>query len=133
MTLTMSHHLTEEYWLLGPNGLFLCKLFHNQSQQLAQLQMVNNTLKDHALEAQGDVTNAAAKAMSSIAQAILTNMPAMMGSHSLRNARAAKLESFDRSRDKSKQLIQSICIVVMMQLDTLEDKRMKILYALSFM
>jgi len=51
---------TEEYWeSLGPNGLFLCELFHNQSQQLAQLQMANNVLEDHAPEAQGDVTDAA--------------------------------------------------------------------------
>src|SRR5882724_8359599 len=53
MTLTMSHHLTEEYWeSLGPSGPFLCELFHNQSQQLAQLQTANNVLKGHALEAQ---------------------------------------------------------------------------------
>ena len=77
----MSHLLTEEYWeLLGPNGPFLCKLFHNQSQQLAQLQMANNALKDGALEAQSDITEAATKATSSIAQAILTNVPATTGS-----------------------------------------------------
>ena len=53
MTLTMSHPLMEKYWeLLGPNSLFLCKHFHNQSQKLAQLQMANNALEDHSLEAQ---------------------------------------------------------------------------------
>ena len=102
MTFTMSHLLMEEYWeLLGPNGPFLCKLFHNQSQQLAQLQMANNVLKDHALEAQSDVTDAAEKVMSSVAQAILTNMPATLGSHSLRSAKVAKLESFNGNRDKT--------------------------------
>jgi len=49
-------------------AFFLLKLFHNQSRQLAQLQMANNALKDHALEAQSDVTDAATKAASSIAQ-----------------------------------------------------------------
>jgi len=46
MALTISHHLTEEYWdSLGPKSLFLHELFYNQSQQLTQLQMANNTLK----------------------------------------------------------------------------------------
>jgi len=60
--MTMSHHLTNKYReSLGLNGPLLCKLFHNQ---LTQLQMANNALKDHALEAQGNVMDAAAKAMS---------------------------------------------------------------------
>jgi len=127
MTLTMSHLLMEEFWeLLGPNGPFLCKLFHNQSQQLAQLQTANNALEDHALEAQSDITNAATKAASSVAQVILTNMPATMGSHSLRSAKADEVESFDRNRDKTEQFVQSIHIAVTMQLNTFEDKRMKI-------
>jgi len=89
MTLTMSHILTEEYWeSLGPNGPFLCKLFHNQSQQLAQLQMANNSLKGHVLAAQSDITDATAKAMSSVAQAILTNMLATTGSHSLKSTKS---------------------------------------------
>src|SRR5882724_5639879 len=37
---------------LGPNSPFLCELFHNQSQKLAQLQITNNVLEDCALEAQ---------------------------------------------------------------------------------
>jgi len=37
------------------------------------------------------------------------------------------------SRDEGKQFIQSICITVTMQLNTFVDKRMKILYVLSFM
>jgi len=76
----MSHCLTEEYWeLLGPNGPFLCKLFNTQSQQLAQLQLANNVLEDHAMDAQTDISDAAAKAVSAIVQAILMNM--LMGSH----------------------------------------------------
>ena len=64
--------------------------------------MANNVLEDHALEAQGDVTDAATKATSSVAQVILTNMPAMTGSHSLRNA---KPECFDGSRDQAEQFV----------------------------
>src|SRR5882672_756275 len=59
-------------------------------------------------------------------------MNMLMGNHSPRGARAAKLESFNGSRDKTEQFIQSVCIVTM-QLDTFMDERMKILYALSFM
>src|SRR5882724_11412883 len=116
MTLTMSHHLTEEYWeSLGPNSPFLCELFHNQSQQLAQLQTANNVLKDHALETQCNVTDAAAKAALSVTQAILTNMLAMIRGCSLRNAKAAEPESFNGSRDKAKQFVQSVHIAIMMQ------------------
>jgi len=128
----MSHQLTDEYWeLLGPNGPFLCELFHNQSQQLAQLQTPNNALHDRTLEAQSDITDAAAKATSAVVQAILTNMPT--GSHSPRGVKVANLEYFDGSRDKAEQFVQSICIAITMQLDTFADERMKILYALSFM
>src|SRR5882672_9489255 len=93
--MTMSHHLTEEYWeLLGPNGPFLCELFHNQSQQLAQLQMANNALEDHAIDAQTEVSDAVA---------ILVNMPNW--SHSPRGTRAAKPECFDGIRDKAEQFV----------------------------
>ena len=126
----MSHLLTEEYWeSLGHNSPFLCELFHNQSQQLTQLQLANNTLEDHALEAQGDVTNTAAKAMLSIAHVILTNIPAATGSRSLRNTQVAEPESFNGNRYKAKQFIH---IAVLMQLDTFKDERIKILYTLSF-
>src|SRR5882724_7009210 len=98
----MLYLLTKEYWeSLGPNDPFLCKLFHNQSQQLAQLQTANNPLEDHEMEAQTDVLDVVAKAMSAVAQAILMNMPT--GSHSSRGARAAELESFDGSKDKAEQ------------------------------
>jgi len=91
-----SHHLTDEHWdSLGPNGPFLCNLFHNQSQQLTQIQTANNTLEDHALEAQGDVTDAATKATSAVAQAILTNMPS--GSHLSISTNAPEPESFNGS------------------------------------
>src|SRR5882672_8838038 len=59
------------------------------------------------------------------------NMPT--GSHLLRGASAAEPESFDGSRDKEEQLIQSVHITIMMQLNMFADERMKILYALSFM
>jgi len=79
----MSHHLTDDFWeSLGPFVPFLHELFHNQAQQLVQLQMANSALEDCALEAQSDTTDAAAKATSSVAQAILTNMPS--GGHSPR-------------------------------------------------
>ena len=123
----MSHHLTDDYWeLLGPNSPFLCQLFHDQSQQLTQLQTANIVLEDHTMEAQTKVLDAVAKAASAIVQAILTNMPT--GSHSSRGTREAKLESFDGSRDKADP-----CISIMMQLNTFADERIKLLYALSFM
>jgi len=53
----MLQHLTDEYWeLLGPNGPFLHELFHNQSQQLTQVQTANNALEDHTMEAQTNVS-----------------------------------------------------------------------------
>jgi len=109
----------------------LHKFFNNQAQQLVQLKTANNILEYHAMESQGDTTDAATKAMSLVVQAILSNIPT--GGHSPRRAKAAKPESFNGSRDKAKEFIQSICITVMMQLDTFSDKRMKILYGLSFM
>src|SRR6267142_2497679 len=105
MLYTMSHQLTEEYWdSLGPNSPFLHEIFHSQSQQLSQLQSANNVLEDHAMDTQTDVSDAAAKAASAVAWAILTNM-LMMGSHLPRGARAAEPESFDGSRDKAKQFV----------------------------
>ena len=60
-------------------------------------------------------------------------MNMLTGSHSSRGARAAKPESFDGSRDKAEQFIQSIHITMIMQLDTFSEEIMKIQYALSFM
>jgi len=95
--------------------------------------MVNNASEDQALEAQSDITDAAAKAASSVAQAILTNMPATMGNHLWRSAKVTEPESFDGNRDKTEQFIQSVHIAVTMQLNMFEDERVKIMYALSFM
>jgi len=47
----MSHQLPDEYWeSLGPNGLFLHELFHNQSQLVKQLQVANNDLQTQIRE-----------------------------------------------------------------------------------
>jgi len=63
----MSHGLTNELWdPLGLQGYFLCKIFHNHSELIAQLQMANNALEDQVMQAQGDVTNATAKTMSAM-------------------------------------------------------------------
>src|SRR5882672_6536056 len=100
----MSHQLTEEYWeSLGPNGPFLGEILHSQSQQLTQLQATNNVLEDRAMDSQTDISDAAAKAASAVAQAILSNMPTM--SHPPRGAKAAELETFDGSRDKAEKLV----------------------------
>ena len=89
----MSHHLTDESWeSLGLHVPFLCKLFNNQAQQLVQLKMANSILEDHAMEAQGNTMDAAAKAALSVVQAILSNMPTR--GHSLRSTKAAEPESF---------------------------------------
>ena len=81
--------------------------------------MTNNALHDCTLEAQSDITDAAAKAASAIAQAILTNTPT--GSHSSRGVKVANPEYFNGSRDRAEQLVQSIHIAVTMQLDTFAD------------
>ena len=74
----MSHN-TEEYWeSLGPQGHLLQELFHNQTELITQLHMLNKILEDQAMEAKDDVSDAATKAAS--AQAILMNM--LAGSHS---------------------------------------------------
>ena len=102
--MTMSHCLTEEYWeLLGPNGPFLHELFNTQSQQFTQLQLANNVLKDHAMDTQTNISDAAAKAMLAIAQVILMNM--LTRSHSPRDAGAAEPKSFNGTMDKAEQFI----------------------------
>jgi len=95
----MSHYLTNDFWdSLGQQGLFLHELFHKKSELIMQLQMANNALEDQVMQAQGDVTNAATKAVSAVVKAILGNTPTV--SHSLWSIKAAKLESFDGSRTK---------------------------------
>ena len=59
----MSHQLPDKYWdLLGPNGLFLCEIFHNQSQLVVQLQASNNDLQTLMLDALYDVAIVASQA-----------------------------------------------------------------------
>ena|SRR5882724_9819328 len=78
LTTTMSHQLTDDFWdLLGPEDLFQCKLFHKQSKLIAQLQIANNAIEDQVMQAQDDITDAATKAVSAVAQAILGNSPAV--------------------------------------------------------
>ena len=81
--------------------------------------MANNVFENCATEAQGNTTDAAGKAAFPVAQAILESMS--IGGHSLRSTNAAKPESFNRSRDKAKQFIQSVWISIMMQLNTFKD------------
>src|SRR5882724_4871900 len=130
----MFHQLPYEYWdSPGLNGPFLCELFHNQSQLVAQLQAANNDLQTQVMDAPDDVANAASQAMSAVARKILTNAHTPTGGQSSRNAKAADLEAFDGSQGKTEQFIRSIRITVTMQIDAFTDERMKILYALSFM
>jgi len=44
--------------------------FHSQSQLIQKLQEANNALENHIVDSPSDITNAAAKATSSVAQAI---------------------------------------------------------------
>ena len=60
-------------------------------------------LKDCAMEAKTDISDAVTKTTLAVVQAILMNM--LTGSHSSRGARVAELESFDGSRDKAEQFI----------------------------
>jgi len=72
------------------------------------------------MEAQTNLLDSAAKAVSAIVQAILMNM--LTGSHSSRGAISAEPESFDGIRDKAEQLVQSIHITITMQLDMFADE-----------
>src|SRR5882724_13538058 len=130
----MSHQLPDECWdSLGPNGPFLCKLFHNQYQLVAQLQAANNDLQTQMLDAPDDVANVASQAALAMAQMILTNVQVLTGGQVMRNAKAADPETFDGSQEKTEQFIQSICIAVTMQINAFPNERMKILCMLSFM
>ena len=50
-----------------------------------------------------------------------------------RSTKAADPELFDGNQDQTKEFIRAIWIAVTMQANTFVDKRMKILYVLSFM
>src|SRR5882724_177344 len=107
----MSHQLPDEYWdSLGLNGPFLCKLFHNQSQLVAQLQATNNNLQNQVMDAPDDVANAASQATLAVACTILTSMQTSAGGHLTRNAKAFDPEHFDGSWESTEQLVQSIHI-----------------------
>ena len=94
----MTHQLPDEYWdSLGPNSPFLCKIFHNQSQLVTQLQVANNNLQTWMLDAPDDVANAAWEAALAVAWTILTNVQAQTGGQPTRNAKAADPETFDGS------------------------------------
>src|SRR5882724_2882916 len=104
--ITMSHQLQDEYWdLLGPNGPFLCELFHNQSQLVTQLQAANNNFQTQMLDTPDDIVNMASQAALAVAQMILTNIQVPTGGQPMRNAKAANPETFDGSREKTEQFI----------------------------
>ena len=64
----MSHQLPDEYLdLLGPNGPFLCELFHNQLQLVAQLQVTNNDLQTWVMDAPDDIANVASQVALAVA------------------------------------------------------------------
>ena len=72
-----------------------------------------------------------------MAQAIATNPQASIPVQTLHNliqsTKGADPKLFDGNRDQTEELVRAIWIVVTMQADTYVDKRMKILYVLSFM
>src|SRR5882724_9677852 len=114
----MSHQLLDKYWdSLGPNGPFLCELFHNQSQLVTQLQVTNNDLQTRVMDATDDVANAASQAASAVACTILTSVQMLTGGHPTRNAKVSDPEPFNRSWESMEQFIQSVCITVTMQLN----------------
>src|SRR5882724_9483468 len=85
---TMLHQLPDKYWeLLGPNGPFLHKLFHNQSQLVAQLQEANNNLQTQMLDAPDNIANAASQVALAVAWTILTNIQMPTGGQPMRNAK----------------------------------------------
>src|SRR5882724_6279085 len=109
----MSHQLPDEYWeSLGPNSPFLHELFHNQLQLVMQLQAANNKLQTRVMDTPDDVANVASQAVLAVAQTILTNTHVPTGGQSLRNAKAANPEAFNRSRGKTKQFVRSVRIAV---------------------
>ena len=81
-----------------------------------------------------DIANVASQAASAVAHTIiLTGTQTSAGGQLTRNTKASNPEPCDRSWESMEQFVQSIHITVTMQLDAFADKRMKILYTLSFM
>ena len=74
---------------------------------------------------------------SAVAQAIMTNpqasIPIQTSHNPTQSAKAADPEPFNGNRDQTEEFVRAVWIAVTMQADTFMDKRMKILYALSFM
>ena len=108
-----------------------------QRPTLQQLKASNAFLQTQVADTRNDITNVASATASTVAQAIAMNPHAsifLQTSHNpTQSAKAADPELFDGNRDQTKEFIRAIWIVVTMQADTFADKRMKILYALSFM
>jgi len=126
----MSQHLTDDYW----ESLDIMALFMQIIQQPRPAMHKNPVSQQHPWRVchggSGETMDAAIKSMSSVAQAIISSMPLgpLTGC-----TKAAKPESFDRSRDKAEQFVWSVCIAVTMQLNTFEDERNKYWMLLSFM
>ena len=57
------------------------------------------------LDAPDGVANTASQAAFAVAQTILTNIQVLTGGQPMKNAKAADPETFDRSQEKTKQLI----------------------------
>ena len=134
----MSDRLPNEYWeSLSQNGPFLRSLFKGQHKQLQQLKESNAFLQTRVADTRDDITNVASATASTVAQAIATNpqgsIPIQTSHNLTRSAKAADPEPFDGNRDQTEEFVRAIWIAVTMQADTFADKRMKILYALSFM
>ena len=86
-----------------------------------QLQSTHNDLQTWMLDTPDNVANVASQAVLAVAQTFLTNVLTQTGGQPLRNTRVADPESFYGYQEKTMQIV------------TFVDKRMKILYALSFM
>ena len=71
------------------------------------------------------------------AEAIVVNpqasIPIQTSHNSTQNAKAANPKPFNGNCDKTEEFVRAVQIMVTMQVDTFMDKRMKVLYALSFM
>ena len=74
---------------------------------------------------------------SQVAQAIVANpqasIPVQTSHNPVWSAKAANPKPFDGNCDKTEEFVRAVQITVTMQVDAFVDKRMKVLYALSFM
>jgi len=129
----MSHQLPDKYWDCWTNGPFLHELFPQPVSTIAQLQTTNNDFTDPSNGCPDNIANMASQVALAVACTILTSMQMLARGQPTRNAKASNPEPFDGSWECMEQFIQSIHITVTMQLNAFTDKRMKILYTLSFM